>query len=355
MLAIVAHHYVVNSGLTADAGPIYADPVSGASIFLLLFGAWGKIGINCFVLITGYFMCKSQITAKKFVKLLFEVMFYRIIFQIIFWITGYMPITFSSVVKMLLPITRIEHNFIGTYLVFFLCIPFLNVLIHNLKEKQHLRLILLSCFIYVFFGTIKVMSVTMNYVSWYIVLYFIASYIRLYPRKLFDSQRIWDWMTAVSLLLCAASVIVCAWLGSIIEKNEAYFFVTDSNTFLALLTGVSAFLFFKNLKIKYSKVINIISATTFGVLLIHANSDSMRQWLWKDLLDNVGMYNSPWLLLHAFGSVIVIFLVCSVLDMLRIRFVEKPFFRWWDKHWGWIANRWGRFERKVCARLGIEE
>ena len=76
MLAIVAHHYVVNSGLTAADGPIYADPLSGASIFLLLFGAWGKIGINCFVMITGYFMCESHITVRKFVKLIFEVMFY---------------------------------------------------------------------------------------------------------------------------------------------------------------------------------------------------------------------------------------------------------------------------------------
>ena len=62
MFFIVAHHYVVNSGLTLDDGPIAANPLSANSIFLLLFGAWGKIGINCFVMITGYFMCKSNIT-----------------------------------------------------------------------------------------------------------------------------------------------------------------------------------------------------------------------------------------------------------------------------------------------------
>lgn len=28
MLLIVAHHYVVNSGLTAADGPVYADPLS---------------------------------------------------------------------------------------------------------------------------------------------------------------------------------------------------------------------------------------------------------------------------------------------------------------------------------------
>ena len=76
MLLIVAHHYVVNSGLTAEDGPILSSPTSTHSLFLVLFGAWGKIGINCFVMITGYFMCKSKITAKKFVKLIGEWFFY---------------------------------------------------------------------------------------------------------------------------------------------------------------------------------------------------------------------------------------------------------------------------------------
>ena len=86
MILIIAHHYVVNSGLTLADGPINTNLLSWQSIFLLLFGAWGKTGINCFVLITGYFMCTSRITLKKFIKLLFEVMFYRIIIYLIFLI-----------------------------------------------------------------------------------------------------------------------------------------------------------------------------------------------------------------------------------------------------------------------------
>lgn len=68
MLMIVAHHYVVNSGLTSADGPLLTDYTSSNSIFLSLFGAWGKTGINCFLMITGYFMCASKITTRKFVK-----------------------------------------------------------------------------------------------------------------------------------------------------------------------------------------------------------------------------------------------------------------------------------------------
>ena len=65
MLLIIAHHYVVNSGLSASDGPLYTEALSVNSVIMFLFGAWGKTGINCFLMITGYFMCTSQITAKN--------------------------------------------------------------------------------------------------------------------------------------------------------------------------------------------------------------------------------------------------------------------------------------------------
>lgn len=68
MLMIVAHHYVANSGLTGASGPMVAAPTAANSLYLALLGAWGKTGINCFLMITGYYMCTSKITLRKFVK-----------------------------------------------------------------------------------------------------------------------------------------------------------------------------------------------------------------------------------------------------------------------------------------------
>lgn len=122
MIAIVAHHLVVNSGLLEV---MYNDSLNSKSIFLFIFGAWGKIGINCFVFITGYFMCKSNITVRKFAKLLFEVLFYNISIGFIFLATGYESLSVTSIIKLFIPV---------------------------------------------------------NYVSWFIVLYFISSYVRLYSK-----------------------------------------------------------------------------------------------------------------------------------------------------------------------------
>ncbi len=354
MLLIIAHHYVVNSGLTDLTGPVYANPMSTASLFLLIFGAFGKIGINCFVLITGYFMCQSKISAKKFAKLFFELMFYRIIINFIFLISGYEPLTVKAVLLTLIPFKSVATNFTGCYLIFFLCIPFLNILIHNLNEKQHIRLTFLSVFVYVLFGSLPFFSVTMNYVSWYIVLYFTASYIRLYPKKLLENTKFWGIAAASCVLLCCASVVFGVWAGNMFEKNLTYYFVADSNKLLAYLTGISSFVFFKNLNLKTSKFINTVSATTFGILLIHANGDTMRRWLWKDVLQNVEMYDSEWIYLHAILSVVGVFIVCSVIDMLRIRFVEKPFFVFWDKHFSKINTAYLNFENKLCNKFKID-
>ena len=342
MFFIVAHHYVVNSGLTLDDGPIAANPLSANSIFLLLFGAWGKIGINCFVMITGYFMCKSNITLKKFIKLMGEIIFYKITIGLIFLLTRYEPFSIKTCAKMFLPISMIETNFTGCYIIFFLFIPFLNILIKKMSEKQHLLLLILCGFTYVFFGTIKLMPVTMNYVSWFMVLYLIASYIRLYPKKLFSKTRLWRTLSLVSIILCVLSVICCAWLSLKIHKNIWYFFVTDSNTFLAVFVGVCAFMFFKNINIKYNAFINAVASTTFGILMIHANCDAMRRFLWQGGCRNIKMYESQFMPLIAIGCVCAVFCICSLIDWLRIQLIEKPFMKkvsicepkiimWWHK------------------------
>lgn len=346
MFFIVAHHYVVNSGLTLEGGPVFSDPFSWRSIFLVLFGAWGKIGINCFVLITGYFMVNSNITAKKFAKLLGEVLFYNVIISSIFWITGYEPLTIKSMIFSLIPITSVAQNFTATYLIFFLTIPFLNILIRNMNEKQHIRLLLVCSFTYILFGFVH--RVTMNYVSWYMVLYLISSYIRLYPKKLFNSTKLTGGVSVLCIIISAVSVVFGAWTYVKFDKNLIFYFVADSNTPLAVATGVSTFLFFKNIKLGYSKIINTISASTFGVLMIHANSDAMRKWLWQDLLDNVGMYSSKYMPLHAIGSVLAIFIICTLIDILRVNLIEKAFFRLWDKYFNKLKLKFEECENKLC-------
>lgn len=290
MLLIVAHHFVVNSGLR---DVMEQNILSSRSIYLYIFGMWGKTGINCFVLITGYFMCKKTITLRKFLKLLLEVMFYNVIIWAIFTITGYEDFSFKTTLKTLLPITSIADGFISCFLVFYLFIPFLNILIQHLDRKKHCYLIVLCLFTYTFMAITPITHVVFNYVTWFSVLYIISSYIRTYGflPKVTNAQ--WGILTLVSAFFAILSVIALLMAHERLGLSLIpFWFVSDSNALFAVIVSVCSFMYFKDLHIKQSRIINTISASTFGVLLIHANSDTMRHWLWRDTVDCVGLYSS---------------------------------------------------------------
>ena len=351
MLLIIAHHYVVNSGIAAADGPIFADPTAPRSLYLLLWGGWGKTGINCFVLLSGYFMCEKRISLRKFLKLLCEFMFYRIVIMLAFWLTGYEKPGITGILDTLIPVRELSDGFTGAYLVFFLFIPFLNILVQHLTERQHIRLMALLAFMYVFFGTFRpFFQVTMNYVSWFAVLFLAAAYIRRYPKAFFSGAKRWGIIAGALVLLSAVSVIAGAFLSARIGKTYYYVAVTDCNTLLAVCTGLALFLFFRNLEIRTNRFINAAAATTFGIFCIHTCSDTMRRWLWTDTLKNIEYYAKPAGWFHIIGAVLGIFIVCALIDMLRIRLIEKPFFRMLDKKLPGITARWQHFEDRVLDR-----
>lgn len=323
MLLIVAHHYVVNSGLM----PIMElEPCSLKSIYYYLFGMWGKTGINCFVLITGYFMCHSQISIKKFLKLLLEIEFYKVIIYAVFVLSGYETFTLKDAIKALLPVRNVSTGFVSCYLLFYFFIPFLTILVNHLDKTMHKYLIYLCLLIYTILGTIPKIGVVMNYVTWFSVLFIIAAYIRnygLFP-KLKTSQ--WGWLSLFSVLLSVCSVLFMVRVahGYFGLPNAPYYWVSDSNKLLALMTAVCSFMYFKDLRLRQSKIINIIASCTFGVLLIHANSDTMREWLWGDTLNNVYYYSTSAAFIRPVMVVIGVFVICSMIDYCRIRLLERP-------------------------------
>lgn len=329
MLCIVAHHYIVNSGILEE---INRDNVmTFPAIFSLLFGWGGKTGINCFLLITGYFMCKSNIKPRKYLKLVLEIEFYNIMVNLVFWVSGYASFSVKKMVKALLPVYGIGTGFTGSYLVFYLFIPYINLLIRAMNQVQHLVLAGLALLTGTFLQTFLKAPEAFTYVGWFIVLYVIAAYIRLYPNKIFENQKWCTLALIISLLLSWGSVVAGAWVYARWNMQIYYYFVSDSNKLLAVITAISAFLVFKNLKCEYCSFINKIAASTFAVLMIHANNDTMRQWLWGDLLHNAMVYHRDYYIIHALVAVLGVYSICTIIDMVRIHIFEKPFFIWYDR------------------------
>ena len=330
MLAIIAYHYCCNSGLNSV---LEQYPDSDRRLAATLFGAWGKVGIDCFVMITGYFMCKSHITLEKFLKLLLEVLVYGVVIGVVFCLSGYVPLNIAALVDLFLPLKRMAKNFTICFLFFFLCIPFLNIVLNNINRRMHGGLLLLLLLFYTVIPSCRwAWRIDFDYISWFCVVYMLAAYIRIYPGKWSEGAAKWGAISLVVLTLSAVSVLI----------TRSHFYLADSNKILAVAVAVSLFLFFKNLRMSYNPIVNWIAQSIFGVLLIHEHSDAMKRWLWVDTLHVVDMFGSPYFWLHAVCSVFGVFIVGTLIDHLRIMFIERPFF----KHFDSVVQRVGITARK---------
>lgn len=325
MLIIVMHHYVVNSGLM----PLMGDsPLQAKSLFLYIYGMWGKTGINCFVLITGYYMCKSKITLRKFLKLLLEIEFYEITICLLFVLFSSTKISFIKFIWYSLPIRSLTcSSFTDCYIVFFLFIPFLNILIKNMDKKSHIWLLFLCLVIYSILCKMPIIPISLNYnyVSWFIIIYLIGAYLRLYPYHEED-VTFWRKMTFIAIVLAIVSVLTRVSIGYYTQvectRDMVYYYVEDSNALLAVAVSVCLFMSFKYTKLRHNKLINIVGGGTFGILLIHDNL-LVRPWLWT-FLNNKYFFTTDYAVFHAIISVVIIYVVCSIIEYVRANLFEQP-------------------------------
>jgi len=347
MLCIVGCHYVSHSGLAVQGGPIYSDITNWRSLFLLVAGAWGGAADNCFVIISSYFMCKKDISARKFIKLLAEVYFYKIVLYLVFVFAGQQSLSIDAL-YMLLPLSSVTGNFADCFLIFYLCIPFLNVLVRSMNEYQHLGLLALLMVVYVGFELIPKFKVSFNFATWFCILFIITSYVRLYPKKIFNDTKFWGIVSAIMIVLAILSIICCAVIPvkigiSPVPDN----FTGGVNKIFAIGVAFSVFMFFKNLKVKYMPLINTVATTVFGVYLIHTYWP-VGQFLWGDVFKCGANYWNPYLPLYFIFCVLCVFIGCSVVDLLRIHLFEKPFMSFYDKH---INQRWLNLKHRLRQYL----
>lgn len=334
MLSLIAHHFVVNSGIPSlyETGNISIN-----MMFAQVFGMWGKTAINVFTLITGYFMVSKDLTLKKILKLLFTATFYVYGFYLFFLLIGYESFSLRGLAEALFFIPmEAGRSYVGSMITMMLFIPFVNTLIKVITRRQF-RILLLLLLIY-FTVLASFLNIdNFDFVFWMITTYMIGAYIRLYPGK-WDSVRIAGCFMMFSILAMVGSVLTIDMFGIRYGFDGYYFFLQDANKVLALVASVSIFVLFKNLNVNYNKVTNTIASATFGVLLVHANSATVRRFLWQDVFDNAGHYQEQLFIPYACGVVMLVYAIATVIELLRIKFIEKPLFGYLNKY-KWINKK----------------
>lgn len=196
-------------------------------------------------------------------------------------------------------------------------------MLSTLEKKELEKLICVLLVLFTGFSTF-LFNTSFEYIGWYVTVYLIGSYLRLYEMKWMSSRRITGLLCACSLVFSWLSVICIRFVAEKMNRNlPYYYFVVDSNKVLAIATAISLFLLFKNINIGSNKLINKFSASTFGVLMIHASSDTMRRWLWQDVCKNTFAFATNSFIFHSVFCTLAVYIVCVSIDMVRKFFTDR--------------------------------
>lgn len=130
MIFIVAHH------LFFHGGALYMNACFN-KFFTLFLNPGCKIGINCFVLISGYFLCKSKYKSKKIFTFILDVFTYSVLIMLMFALTGYSQFDLKDYIHFAMPITFDEYWFATAYLGMYILYPFLNMFISSVSEQKY--------------------------------------------------------------------------------------------------------------------------------------------------------------------------------------------------------------------------
>lgn len=321
MMMVVCAHLITWDGLFADdAQALTPMWLAGNTMF-----AFTLPCVNCFVLISGYFLCTAKFKLKRLVSLWVQVVTYSVVIYLLVSLFHEGTAFSVSGLLMRIPVITLERYwFITAYVLMYAVSPFLNIAIHAMDKKTHA----LCCLVLIgIFSVLANLVYTSDFSNinggycflWFCIMYIIAAYIRLYVPTRVKHQK---WMFP-SYILCA--LIICgekflAYLitprifGSVMLEGLFYSY----NSILAVPMAVSLFQGFRGLQIRSplcNKLIAFFAPLTLAAYLIHGHMSFA-----DILLDAVGAkaYSDSILVFpYLVGATILIVFVSCQIEWLR--------------------------------------
>ena len=327
MAMIVAMHFMLKGGI---ATPM-SDDGSAVNHLAWIIEAFCIVAANCYVLISGYFMIEAEWKLKKLISLVIQVLFYSLLIPLVCLLVGIGNVSEWSVYEWIfavLPLQMDHYWFATSYILLFMLVPVLGPGVKQLSKKQlQLTIGVLLVYYCVFKSLSPILLSTDNYgydLGWFICLFLIAAYIRLYGIPFFEGTK----KSLCIYLVSSAGIFgVSALAGFISRRTGALKYYMDMpycyNYFLTLIGSVAFFYVFKQMKVKegiLTTLICRISPYTFGIYLLHENL-AIRD-LWPAWLGVEGVREHPVFVLQMLFAIVVVFVFGMIVD-----FVRKKLFR----------------------------
>lgn len=285
---------------------------------LQLLSLFTSTGVNCFILISGYFLIEKNEMRKSLFKIWFQTAFYSLVLGAIFWHLGKFPYSIKQFLDDISPLPTSKYWFVTQYIGLALIAPFLSRLAQNLNQRQMLFLlgILFILFFNIPFGKNFTTGMSLN---WFVFLFFVGGYIRKYGMPDIIHRHITKWLL-LSVLVFFLIHFTSNYLRYL-SSGADFTIKSTANNDLTFFVSVFLFVFFVNKTWKNIWFIRIskLAPYTFGIYLCHEHP-AMRTFLWSDTLPTY--FFSP-LIVTTLTYSLILFLLCAGID-----FIREKFFLW---------------------------
>ena len=319
ILIILGHHLSWH-------GAAMASPLPENQVIATLLFAGGMTGVNCFVMITGYFLAPFK--TRRFVLTALQTLFYSVGLTLLMKYAGWsQTVTGETIVNSALIVTRSPYWFVVMYLGLNAALPLLQPAVKRLGKRMHLAILLVSAVYLSVIPTVTFQDPSSQYfhqLTWFFFLYVLGAYFRKFPNRF---TRCWPLHGAMFLAMVALISWLCLWgrdhqeLFQRVGSRQNFF--ADKNTVPQLICSCGLFLFFAGIKVKPGRLLTLLSGASFGVYLIH-DHNLFRAMIW-------GQWAAVWQQCQtadfwktALLTPPILYVACAAVDILRKYLLERP-------------------------------
>ncbi len=311
LLRIVAMIMIVLIHIFGKADLLHAPALSGANRQ----GFWVLetlciVAVNCYVLISGYFLSRSTFRLGKYLRLWSQVFFYSVTLYLLYAAFSGDGFSERQFYASCMPIWESRYWYVTAYVGLYILSPGLNVLLRNASQRFLLNTLLTLFLLFCLWSWLRNPFFVMSGYSllWFCMLYLTAGYLRRFAAADDPPRR----YLRRYLLLSLGTYLLQLSIPAIADETLYY------NAPLVYLASVALFLGFRRLSVadRWRPLILRLSGLTFGVYLIHEHPQ-VRTLLY-DAFDFHSYAASPLCIPYAIGCGLLVYTVCSALEYLRI-------------------------------------
>ena len=345
---VVSHHFVVKGN-----GIVPESSFAFSQILYMILLPWGKIGVNCFILLSGYFLSKKPAGTSRVLRLVWTVTIYSIISQLLLmfgpldaepldWKAALLPIAYNTV-----------GWFVGPFLAMTILSGAINKMLEHLEHADWVRLMFSFAGVSLLCTNVLPHSTfVVDQFVWFVFLYIIGAYLRQYPARWMQNRRLLLLLNeaAAALLFLAQAMIRVLVKGNPSKLYLSNYYAENGNSVFCLVCAVLLFLLCRSIRLQNS-VVNWVAGSCFGIYLL-TDCTALGTLFWSHVAElELYAQGAPRLLLGTILSVTAVFGITLVIAKAAYYILERPLFSLWQ----WAEVQWERFEAFVCKNWNLDK